>query len=63
MQWADAFVLVMPCGRSAHLELGWVCGAKKKTYILFSDGEPELMYKLVDYVVCSLDQLLQVMKK
>lgn len=63
MQWADAFVLVMPCGRSAHLELGWACGAKKKTYILLSDGEPELMYKLVDYVVCSLDQLLQAIGK
>jgi hypothetical protein len=58
MQWADACVLVTPCGRSAHLELGWAVGAGKKTYILLSDGEPELMYKLVDYVACSLEQLL-----
>ena len=26
MKWADTFVLVLPCGRSAHLELGWACG-------------------------------------
>jgi hypothetical protein len=36
MVWADAFILVMPCGRSAHLELGWACGAGKKTCILLS---------------------------
>jgi len=23
MKWADTFLLVLPCGRSAHLELGW----------------------------------------
>ena len=48
MQWADVFVLVMPCGRSAHLEAGWAVGQGKPTCILLSDQpfEPELMYKL-----------------
>jgi hypothetical protein len=32
---ADACLLVQPCGTSAHLELGWACGAKKKTAVLF----------------------------
>lgn len=32
---ADACILVQPCGTSAHLELGWACGAKKKTAVLF----------------------------
>lgn len=27
MKWADVCVLVLPCGRSAHLELGWMAGA------------------------------------
>ena len=45
MEWCDTMVLVMPCGRSAHLELGWACGAGKNTAILLSDGEPELMYR------------------
>ena len=58
MRWADAFVLVMPCGRSAHLELGWACGAGKKTIILLSDGEPELMYKLADHVCVTLDEVI-----
>lgn len=46
MEWADAFVLVLPCGRSAHLELGWACGKGKRAYILLEErvDEPELMY-------------------
>lgn len=46
MKWADGCVLVLPCGRSAHLEAGWFCGADKPVWILACDGEPELMYKL-----------------
>ena len=48
MQWADVFVLVMPCGRSAHLEAGWAVGRGKPTCILLGDQpfEPELMYRL-----------------
>src|SRR5690606_35074133 len=37
MQWADTFVLVQPCGRSAHLELGWAVGAGKTTVMLLGD--------------------------
>src|SRR5437667_8345730 len=46
----DACVLVMPCGRSAHLELGWAAGNGKFTGILLADGEPELMYSMVDFL-------------
>jgi nucleoside 2-deoxyribosyltransferase len=42
----DICVLVMPCGRSAHLEAGYAVGAGKPTAILLADGEPELMYKM-----------------
>lgn len=43
---ADATVLVLPCGRSAHLELGYAVGMNQKTIILLDDplSEPELMY-------------------
>jgi hypothetical protein len=34
----EACVLVLPCGRSAHLELGWAVGAKKRTCILLQDS-------------------------
>jgi hypothetical protein len=56
---ADTFVLVLPCGRSAHLELGWAVGAGKRTAILLDDScTPELMYTMVDQVAISLDDLL-----
>lgn len=59
MQRADTFVLVLPCGRSAHLELGWAVGAGKRTAILTQDGEePELMAKMVDYIATSTFDLL-----
>jgi len=58
MQWADTFVLVMPCGRSAHLELGWAAGAGKRTIILLDNGEPELMNLLADHLCISMTQVL-----
>lgn len=59
MQRADTFVLVLPCGKSAHLELGWAVGAGKRTAILLEDPvEPELMYRMVDYLAPSLFDLL-----
>lgn len=49
MRWADALILVLPCGRSAHLEAGWATGAGIPVAVLLSGGEePELMYKLVE---------------
>lgn len=59
MQRADAFVLVLPCGKSAHLELGWAAGAGKRTAILLEDPvEPELMYRMVDLMTTSVDEIV-----
>lgn len=59
MQRADTFVLVLPCGKSAHLELGWAVGAGKRTAILLDDMvEPELMYRMVDYLAVTVGDLL-----
>jgi len=59
MQVADACVLALPCGRSAHLEAGWFVGAGKPLLILLSgENEPELMYKMADSVHTGLGSLL-----
>lgn len=64
MQWADTFVLVLPCGRSAHLELGWAVGAGKRTVIITRDGEePELMAKMVDHIAVGLDDALEYLSR
>lgn len=45
MNWADEFCLLLPCGRSAHLEAGWAIGRGKRTSIFIPKlDEPELMY-------------------
>lgn len=55
MKWCDACVMLMPCGSSAHLELGWAAGADKHTAIVMSDGkEPELMIKVADALLMSI---------
>jgi hypothetical protein len=59
MKWADVGVLLLPCGRSAHLELGWMAGAGKRTIIWTRDGEePELMALLADDICGSLGEVL-----
>ncbi len=55
-----ACVLVLPCGRSAHLELGWAVGHGKKTIVLLDDqSEPELMYKMVDHLCLTIPEVLE----
>lgn len=46
---ADAVILLMPAGKSAHMELGWAIAKGKRAYVLF-DKEPErydIMYRFV----------------
>lgn len=60
MQWADTFVLALPCGRSAHLEAGFAIGAGKPTAILLHEEkfEPELMYLMANVLTCSIEETL-----
>jgi len=61
---ADACVLVLPCGRSAHLEAGWFTGIGKPVWVLLDkSNEPELMYKLVDGLYTELDSLILAIQK
>lgn len=59
MKWADTFLLVLPCGRSAHLEFGWACGQGKLTICLLSKMEPELMIKMADHICLSMEEVLE----
>ena len=57
---SDVCVLVLPCGRSAHTEAGWMAGVGKKVVVFIPEMvEPELMYKLFDAVVGTLDDLVR----
>lgn len=61
LQWCDACVLVLPCGRSAHLEAGWAAGAGKHTVALITDGEPDLMWKMLGTLCTTLDQVMEAL--
>lgn len=62
MQWADACVLLLPCGRSAHLEAGYFVGAGKPLVIVLDEAEfpapgganPELMYRMATRLVVDM---------
>lgn len=63
MRWADTCVMLLPSGRSAHLELGWMAGAGKRTVILTQDGEePELMALLADKIATSYNEVLEFVR-
>ena len=55
MKWADCCVMVLPCGRSANTEAGWMKGAGKKVFVYQpTEQEPELMYKIYDGIITSI---------
>ena len=59
LEWADTCLLVLPCGRSAHTEAGWMKGSGKRTIVYIPEmQEPELMYKLFDLISGNMDEVL-----
>jgi len=64
MEWADVCVLLLPCGRSAHLEAGWMAGRGKHVIIMTQDGEePELMALLCANICINRKELMLMLKK
>lgn len=62
MEWADVCILLLPCGRSAHLEAGWFVGKGKPVYVLTREGEePELMAKMCTKVCVNWSELLEAL--
>ncbi len=63
LEQADTCVLVLPCGRSAHTEAGWLAGRGRKVVVYIPKmEEPELMYKLFDAVVSTPEELLRALE-
>jgi recombination endonuclease VII len=57
----DKAILVMPAGKSGHLELGYVAGRGKPTFIL-TDGEPDrydVMPQFADKIFTSKEEMLE----
>ena len=57
----DGVVMVLPCGRSGHMEFGYTRGQGKWGLILLDDPNPQrfdVMYKFANGVYTSLDDLV-----
>ena len=57
---ADTGILILPTGKSGHLELGYLIGKGCYSYIVYPE-EPErfdVMYLLADGVFSSLEELI-----
>lgn len=61
----DAAVMVMPCGRSGHMELGFVRGLGKPGYILFDEIPPrvDIMYQFATDVFFSKEDLFEELRR
>lgn len=59
MEWADTCVLLLPSGRSAHTEAGWMKGQGKQVYVFMPLPEtPELMYKVYDNIFIDTNEFM-----
>lgn len=57
IDWADAVVMLLPAGKSSHLEAGYAKGSGKKLIIYqteFPKGEFDVMYGFADLVTTDI---------
>lgn len=56
---SEVVVLVLPAGKSGHLELGWALGQQKKGYILLDDPERwDVMYQFATGLFYDVEDLI-----
>jgi hypothetical protein len=61
---SDAALLVLPAGKSGHLELGYTAGRGKPTFVLLDDPERwEIMYQFASVVTPCIDEIVNTIKK
>lgn len=61
---ADICVLVLPSGRSAHTEAGYMAGAMKKVIAFIPEPqEAELMYKIFDHITGDEAGLINIIEQ
>ncbi len=56
LRWCELCLMVMPCGPSASMEMGWAAGNGKNVVIYIPAlREPDLMIKMADFYCTCLD--------
>lgn len=64
IEWADALVLILPCGRSSHWEAGEVKGRGKKVFIYgpMPAGEFDVLYARADGIFKYVGALMAALR-
>ena len=64
MRNADICLLILPCGRSSHIEAGYMKGLGKTLWIYMPEREkPELTYRIADGIFTNIYGILQALKE
>ncbi|MEE9598196.1 MAG: hypothetical protein V3V96_15600 [Acidiferrobacterales bacterium] len=59
----DLGVLVLPAGKSSHLELGWIIGQNKPGYVLMDNPERwDVMYQFATKVAFTTPELVEMLQ-
>lgn len=54
----DVCIMVMPCGPSASMEMGWAVGSGRRVAVYIpATREPDLMVKMAELVTDSFDEI------
>ena len=63
LRWCEALVMVMPCGVSASMEMGWAVGAGKPVAVYTPEiREPDLMVKMAGLITDDLEKIRQLFR-
>ena len=63
LDWADTVVLLMPAGKSAHLELGYSVGRGKETHIVLDSPDRwDIMYGFASHVWDTASELMEALR-
>lgn len=61
---SDAAMLILPAGKSGHLELGYMAGHDKPTYILLDRPDRwDVMYQFATQVFENIDEAIEVLNE
>lgn len=65
LDWADVGLLVLPAGKSAFAELGYLRGSGTPTIALLEDADPErwdIMLRFADYITASRSHVIELLR-
>ena len=66
IEWADVLILLLPCGKSAHMELGYAKGIGKKIIIFSHNGftmdDFEVMYGFAHLITYSISEVFEKLR-